>query len=108
MFRDPDFCQERCEFDCQLQLYFAGRENEPEEQYYCAKLRPPPKALHEKLIDGFGRAGIFEFIVGGVIIFAVFVCCVCSCYQACFASFYREIFKELIVLSYSPLFLFIK
>jgi hypothetical protein len=81
MFREADFCQEKCEFDCQLQLFFSGRDNEPEELFYCAKLRPPPKAFHEKIVDGFNRAGIFEFIVGGVLAFSVLICCICSCYQ---------------------------
>ncbi|CAK5055632.1 unnamed protein product [Meloidogyne enterolobii] len=80
-FTFEDYCTERCQIPCSPLFVFQERDKDPKLQFNCAKLKPPERKLHEKLVGAISGASIFEFFVAGIIALAIAICCVCSCYQ---------------------------
>uniref|UniRef100_A0A915N0I6 Uncharacterized protein n=1 Tax=Meloidogyne javanica TaxID=6303 RepID=A0A915N0I6_MELJA len=76
-----DYCTERCQIPCSPLFVFQERDKDPKLQFNCAKLKPPERKFHEKLVGAISGASVFEFFVAGIIALAIAICCVCSCYQ---------------------------
>uniref|UniRef100_A0A915NNQ2 CX domain-containing protein n=1 Tax=Meloidogyne floridensis TaxID=298350 RepID=A0A915NNQ2_9BILA len=75
-FTFEDYCTERCQIPCSPLFVFQERDKDPKLQFNCAKLKPPERKFHEKLVGAISGASVFEFFA-----LAIAICCVCSCYQ---------------------------
>uniref|UniRef100_A0A915MBF4 Uncharacterized protein n=1 Tax=Meloidogyne javanica TaxID=6303 RepID=A0A915MBF4_MELJA len=62
-----DYCTERCQIPCSPLFVFQERDKDPKLQFNCAKLKPPERKFHEKLVGAISGASVFEFFVAGII-----------------------------------------
>ena len=58
---EADLCDQMCEYECEFSRAFK-RDRDPVDTLFCAKLRPPPKPLHQKFVDSIGRMGLLEWV----------------------------------------------